>query len=417
MDISWKLRRIAYLAKRVAGSIAIRGWRGTWRRLMQESAAFSGSSSAQVNVRLPAAGHSVRRLLVIDGVPPDPSRDSGSMRLCHIFALLNEDGWSIDFISDAGKANTADSERLGNLGVRIGHDAHQWLVAHGSTLDAVMLCRLPIASYYLSLVRRYAPAARVIFDTVDLHFIREQRAADLSGSPAMMRQAKASRKRELAMVNQCDVTLVVSDIEREILCSTAPSARIEVVSNIHQVQGRARPFEGRKGILFVGGFGHPPNEDAVLWFVRDILPLIRQTDPNLIFHVVGDIDPRARRLIERPGVEVHGRVAELAPLFADVLISVAPLRFGAGVKGKVNQAMSFGVPVVLTGVAAEGMHLTDGDDCLIADSAKAFANAILRLSQDPLLWSRLSDGGLDNVRRHFSIERARGGLRRALETM
>ncbi|MGN6094249.1 MAG: glycosyltransferase family 4 protein, partial [Luteibacter jiangsuensis] len=157
-------------------------------------------------------------------------------------------------------------------------------------------------------------------------------------------------------------------------------------------------------------------EDGVRWFVEKILPGVRTVAPDTTLHLVGDIDEHSRKSIEGEGIEIHGRLADIAPLYGQVLISVAPLRFGAGVKGKVNQAMSFGVPVVLTNVAAEGMHLKDGVDALIADTPEAFIAAILRLSHDETLWARISDASMENVRLHFSVDIARDALRRALDT-
>ena len=114
------------------------------------------------------------------------------------------------------------------------------------------------------------------------------------------------------------------------------------------------------------------------------------------------------------GVQIHGRVADLDPWMAGCRIALAPLRYGAGVKGKVNMAMSHGLPVVATTLAAEGMQLVDGRDVLLADDADTFAAAVLRLHEDEALWLRLSDGGLANVREHFSFDAAREALRRVL---
>lgn len=416
MDLGWKLRRFYHLTRRIAGSIAMRGWKGTLKRALRARDTDEAIVEA-VAVRAPAPGFPPRRILVIDTMTPDPTRDSGSMRLCQIFSLLNADGWSIDFLADYGDASAADVARLARLGVTLRREHPlRLLKREGATLDAVMLCRLPVADQYLAAVRRHAPRARLLFDTVDLHFIREQRAAALTGAAGLARQARRSRRRELAMVGNCDVTLVVSKGERDILTAEVPGARVEVVSNIHEVHGRARGFEGRSGLLFVGGFGHPPNEDAVRWFAGQVLPILRERDPELVFHVVGDIDASARRSIERPGVIAHGRVADLTPLLDQSLLSVAPLRFGAGVKGKVNQAMSHGLPVVLTTIAAEGMYLAHEVNAMIADDAAGLAEAILDIRADPALWTRLSDNGLDNIRRHFSVEHARATLRSALGT-
>jgi len=419
MDIGWKLRRIGHVLRRLKGSIAIRGWRGTVRRAMlarKRADADVADDAIPATLKPPASGKPARRILVIETMTPDPTRDSGSMRLCQIFRLLNADGWYIDFMADDNDATPRDIARLAALGVAVHRgNAASWMRTHGATLDAVMLCRLPVADQYLALTRQLAPRARAVFDTVDLHFIREQRAATLTSNPALARQATRSRRRELAMVEQADVTLVVSGDERDILATEAPRSRVELVSNIHDVAGRSEPFASRSGLLFVGGFGHPPNEDAVRWFSANVLPLVRANDPTIIFHVVGDIDDTTRSAIECEGMLIHGRVENLNPLLASTRISVAPLRFGAGVKGKVNQAMSHGLPVVVTTLAAEGMHLQDDIDAIIRDDATAMANAIDCIYHDEVLWTRLSDAGLDNVRRHFSTERARDALRRVLD--
>jgi O-antigen biosynthesis protein len=415
MDIGWKLRRIRHLFRRLKGSIAMRGWRGTLRRLGRPRTTAE-VIQGEIVVQPPPAGHPSRRILVIESMTPDPSRDSGSVRLCRIFSLLHANGWDIDFIADDGDATQADVARLGALGVRVVRERPlDWLRREGAALDAIMLCRLPVADQYIDAVRRHVPHARVVFDTVDLHFIRERRAAELIGAPAMMRRAIRLRDRELAMVGRSDATLVVSMEERDILKREAPDADVELVSNIHDVHARGPGFASRSGLLFVGGFGHPPNEDAVRWFIAEVLPRVRETAPGTVLHVVGDIDGNARRSIEGEGVLVHGRVADIAPLYAQILISVAPLRFGAGVKGKVNQAMSYGVPVVLTTVAAEGMYLRDGVDALVADAPDSFAAAILRLTQDEALWNTMSKASIENVRQHFSVDIARSALLRALE--
>jgi O-antigen biosynthesis protein len=290
----------------------------------------------------------------------------------------------------------------------------RWLREHGRTLDAVLLCRLSVAAQYLSPSKRLAPKAIRIFDTVDLHFLRERRAAEVSGSRRMQQQAAASQRQELALIRASDVSFVVSPVELELLRKELPGSRVELVSNIHHVHGRGAAFAERRDLLFVGGFGHPPNEDAMRWFVAEILPLLHERDASLCLHVAGDISPEARAALARPGVEVHGRVENLSELMNRCRVSIAPLRFGAGVKGKVNMAMSYGLPVVVTPIAAEGMHLVDGHDALIAETAAGFADATWRVYQDETLWMQLSEHGLDNVRLHFSAQAARDTLRKAL---
>lgn len=419
MDIAWKWRRLVHSVRRLRGSIAIRGWRGTLKRAIRGRGINKADSIAQVgpvHVRLPPGPELHRSILIIETMTPDAKRDSGSARLWSIFRLLHLDGWRIDFFADDNDATDRDVVRLADIGVSV-HRGHAltWLRQHGHRLDAIMLSRLPIADQYLAEARRAAPGARILFDTVDLHFIREERAASLNHNAALARQASRSRRRELAMVSQADVTFVVSSVEQSILAAAVPHARVELLSNIHEVTLGNVPFAGRSGLLFVGGFGHPPNADGVRWFVANVLPAVRAKDPSIILHVAGDIDDASRKDISRSGVIVHGRVDDLLPLMERSRISIAPLRFGAGVKGKVNQAMSYGLPVVLTSVAAEGMYLSDGVDALIEDDAVAMASAVHRLYHDEALWYRLSQGGRENISRHFSTNVARSVLRQALD--
>ena len=131
----------------------------------------------------------------------------------------------------------------------------------------------------------------------------------------------------------------------------------------------------------------------------------------------GDAPAGVAALGERDGIRFHGHVPDLGPLLASARISVAPLRYGAGVKGKVNQALAHGLPVVATTCAVEGMHLVNGQDVLVADDAEAFADAVLQLHDDAALWSTLSEGGLENTRRHFSPDVVRAPLRRLLDEL
>lgn len=360
-----------------------------------------------------------RHILIVDALTPDPSRDSGSLRLINIIRLLHELGWRITFMANNRRASAAEIALLGRLGVHVlckpwASGLPSWLARHGTGLGAVMLCRHYVAEPYLPLVRRRAPQAKVIFDTVDLHFLREQRAAEHADNESMARKAKQSRLKELALINACDASLVVSPVEYRLLREAVPDAQVELLSNVHDVHGRHGDFADRHGLVFVGGFGHPPNVDAVHWLVEEIFPRIRQQRTDIVLHLIGDMPQAARESLARPGIHIHGRVQDLAPWMSGCRVAMAPLRYGAGVKGKINMAMSHGLPVVATPMAAEGMYLVDGENVLLATDADAFATAVLRLHEDEQLWLRLSDASLDNVRQHFSFETARRTLQRLL---
>jgi glycosyltransferase involved in cell wall biosynthesis len=200
-----------------------------------------------------------------------------------------------------------------------------------------------------------------------------------------------------------------------LLARDAPRATVEVLSNLHQLAGPGQPFAQRRDLVFVGGFRHPPNVDAVRWFVAEVFPRVRERLPDVRFHCIGShLVPEVEALAAQPGVLVHGHVPDIAPYMDGCRIALAPLRYGAGVKGKVNLSMAHGQPVVATPSAVEGMHLRDGEDVLVAGDAMAFADAVVRLYHDEALWQRLSAGGLANVERHFSLDAARDSVRRLL---
>jgi GT2 family glycosyltransferase len=367
----------------------------------------------------PASLHRARKqVLLIDALTPTPDRDSGSLRLLNLMRLLREEGAQVVFLPASRKHDGAYTEALQRLGVEAWYapfaaGAPAWLREHGPRFDSVIACRHYVARGFLPLLRLHAPQARLVFDSIDLHYLREQRAADVAGDAVMARAAKRTRALELDVIARSDLTLVVSEAERALLAGDAPGARVEVLSNLHHVAGPGAAFAQRRDLVFVGGFRHPPNVDAVRWFVQAVFPHVRSQLPGVRFHCIGgDLVDEIRALATHDGVTVHGHVPDIAPYMDGCRVAVAPLRYGAGVKGKVNLSMAHGQPVVATSCAVEGMHLDDGRDVLVADEAGAFADAVVRLYRDEALWTSLAGNGLDNVTRHFSLDAARATVRR-----
>lgn len=363
------------------------------------------------------------RVLVLDACTPTPDRDSGSVRMLALMRLLREEGCSVVFFPENRAHDGRYTRELQQLGVEAWWhpwvaDVPKWLAQHGARFDLVIGSRHYVLAPALPLLRSHAPRATVVFDTVDLHHLREQREAELSGDAARLRAAARTRKIELELIAQSDLTWVVSHAEQALLAAEMPSARVEVVSNIHDAGGAGPGFAEREGLLFVGSYRHPPNVDAALWLADDILPRLREREPGLELHLVGgDAPPHIEALGQREGIRFHGYVPDLDPLLRGARVALAPLRYGAGVKGKVNQALAHGLPVVATPCAVEGMHLRDGEDVLVADDAAGFAEAVQRAYDDAALWRKLSEGGLENTRRHFSPDVVRAPLRALLGSL
>lgn len=386
-----------------------------WREPLQRAHQPPGTPAPQASART-----RLRRVLVIDACTPTPDRDSGSLRMLNLMRLLVAQGCAVSFLAENPAHGGAYTEALQQLGVEAWwhpwvSDPARWMSEHAARFDTVILSRHYVAAVYLPLIRRFAPKARVLFDTVDLHYLREQREAELSGDPARRRAAAGTREQELRLIRDTDATLVVSPYEQALLAREVPGARIEVLSNVHAVVGSRRDYAAREGLLFVGGYRHPPNVDAACWLVEQIFPHIRAALPEIELHLIGgDAPEHVRALGAQPGVRFHGHVPDLDPYLDGCRIALAPLRYGAGVKGKINQSMAHGQPVVATACAAEGMHLRDGHDVLVADDPQAFADAVVRLYRDPSLWQQLSDHGIENVREHYSFEAAGAAIARIL---
>jgi GT2 family glycosyltransferase/glycosyltransferase involved in cell wall biosynthesis len=364
-------------------------------------------------LRQPPPGR--KNILVIDHHLPMPDRDSGSLRMFQILKLLHELGHRVTFIPD----NLADippyTGDLQKRGIRvIGHPyvkkVRDYLIAHGSEFDVVVLSRCQFARKHIADVRLYAPQSRIIFDTVDLHFLREESEARITGDPETRRKAEETKQWEYDLIDQSDETWVVSSTEQRLLQKELPDKSFQLVSNIVDVPGSNTPFALRRDWLFIGGFQHPPNIDAVLFFLKEIYPLISEYLVDAKFYIIGDKVPPEIVTLAKENIIVAGLQRDVRPFFDSVKLSVAPLRFGAGVKGKINQSMAFGVPVVATSLAVEGTGLRDREEILVADQPEDFARSVIELYESEQLWNRISENGLKKTRSLYSTDAARTKL-------
>lgn len=404
-------------------------WFGRMRRAVAAKLNSNGRSKpsrvgpAAVRSRQPddaaVAVDSDYRALIIDHRLPTPDQDSGSVRMSFLIDVVRDLGFHVDFLPHNLHSMEPYAGRLRERGVGVicspqVKSVEDYLRRAGSLYDLVFVCRASIAEDCADLVREHCAEAKFIFDTVDLQYLREERQAELEQSPSLLESARRTKEVELRVARMADATLVVSPYEERVLADEVPEVPVSIVSNIHVVHGRKAEFSEREGMMFIGGFEHPPNVDAVEWLVNEIMPDVWRELPDVELLLVGSKPPKAVHKLASERVRVTGFVPDVEPFFTSCRLSVAPLRYGAGVKGKVNQSLSYGLPCVMTGVAAEGMALVDGEEALIADDPSEFAASVVRLYSDEELWYRLSEAGLENTRANFSIDAARLGM---LETL
>ena len=356
------------------------------------------------------------KLLFIDWSTPRPDCDAGSITAFYLMKILVDLGYEVVFVPSDLLYLGHYTEAVRGLGVRclsaddIGSvEAH--LQAEGAGYTHALLCRAPIAALYIQPLRAHAPGARIILNTSDLHYLRDLREAELSGDRARLDAALRWKAHELSIIRACDHCIVMSDHELRILRDELPDADVHLVPLMFvDIPGRAAGHAARKDLLFIGGFPHPPNVDAVVWFCERIWPHVRARLPDVRVHLLGNKPTdEVHALGAIDGVNVVGYVEDLKPWFDGIRMSIAPLRYGAGIKGKLGTSLSFGVPSVATTIAVEGMGIRDGAEALVADEEDAFADAVVRLYTDEALWDRISREGLRFVEDTYSVE---AGLRR-----
>ena len=365
-----------------------------------------------------AAGRFPRHALVIDSSVLTPDRDSGSVTTLQTMRLLQELGFAVTYMPADLRADARYRQPLEDAGFLALDRSELFTIddllrLHGSMFEVVVVARVSVACHLVERLRRFCPRASILFETMDLHYLRMEREAVVTGSEQTRREAAATKKLELQIARSSDAVLVHSNTEQELLAREAPEALSYVIPYVLDVRGKRNGFPDRTDLMFLGGFRHQPNVDAVLHLVRDILPFIHQQLPGVSLTIVGSDPPPEVRALEGPSVRVVGYVEDLGPSFEATRVMVAPLRYGAGYKGKVAMSLAYGVPAVLTSIAAEGMGLTDGSEVLVADDPREFARSVVRLYGDQTLWEKLSDRALGFAAERFS----RGGVRPLFEQM
>jgi GT2 family glycosyltransferase len=333
-------------------------------------------------------------VLVVDHYVPTPDHDAGSRAIMAVLEVLVEAGFVVKFWPHNRSYSAGYTETLQAMGIEVFHGPGEaafgtWIKMVGSELDTVLVSRPDVAEDVIPLIRRHSKA-RLVYYGHDLHFQRMRLQAEVTGNSRLLLEAEHMREREYAIWRQADLSLYLSDEEARVASGLQPDARIgSVVPYCFDRFAAPRAAPAGQEIVFVAGFGHPPNEDAALWFAHEILPLIRMEVPAAHLSIIGS-NPTARvRGLAGDGIGVYANVsdAELAASYDRARVAVVPLRFGAGVKLKVVEALRDGVPLVTTQVGAQGLP---GLSRVVAveDAAASFAGAVVSLLRDDAEWER-----------------------------
>lgn len=368
-------------------------------------------------------------VLVVDRHPPEPDNDAGSRAIWQLLRVLYLRGFATKFWSQQAGRDPAYETSLRAHGIEALSNGQEpdglegWLRRHGAYLDYVILSRPMVASEFIDAVRRHSRAG-IVYYGHDIHYLRIEREHAVSGDPALPAHGGRVRRIEEQVWAKSDLVLYPSAAETERVAAwlrengaegsaaTVPLFAYEGAS-VH-VDDAPDALRARRDVVFVGGYSHAPNEDGALWFAREAWPLIRAQAPDLRLVLAG-ADPGTRLLALRcDDIHVPGRIPEAAllELYAGARLAIAPLRFGAGVKGKVVEAMRHGVPCVTTTVGAQGLE--DADGLLVADSPEGIAAGVLSLLDD-VAWVEASRKGQAYVQARFSVDAVWQALSRGMD--
>lgn len=348
----------------------------------------------------------IRRAYFIDDTILTPEQDAGSNgALQHILAL-QQLGYKVTFIPSDNMARLDPHTRaLEKIGVECLYAPYFWSVEEVLRKalvapDLVYFHRFSNASKYAAMVREKFPKCRLVYNVCDLHFLREEREAELAGDAALRASAATKRKRELAAMQQVDCVIVYSTAEAELLRNILPEVPVEIVFWAVESHPTTLPFEQRAGYAFFGSYKHPPNTDAVLHFADAIMPLLPESSDQR-FLVAGSAMPESIAGLHGPAIDVRGHVPVLADLLHQLRCTIAPLRYGAGVKGKVLESFAHGIPCVMSEIAAEGLPIEGDLAWLVARSDKEFAAKLNRVLTDAAWNEKLAKAGLAMIDEKF----------------
>lgn len=347
----------------------------------------------------------------IDAQVPTPDKDAGSVTAVNFIDICIERGASVYFHATVDRG--FDPHYMAALAARgvicLCKPECDGLDAVLNRIDAdsnsrliFILTRIYSGGAHLETVRSRFPRAKIIFNTVDLHGLRELREAELAGNAAEIFAAQETFAREKDLIRRSNATILLSTQEIDVLKEELGYADLRLIPMINEFHETDTRFEDRRDMAFIGSFVHTPNVDAICYFLEELWDPIRDRLPDIRFKIVGAGFPDDLKTGLPEGVDLMGFVPDLTALLEQLRLTVAPLRYGAGIKGKIGTSLSHGVPCVGTALAVEGMGLSDGENILVADTPSEFADAVARLYTDAELWSRLSRSGYEFCEERFS---------------
>jgi len=386
-------------------------------RLLEKHAVIEGMQAARVGYReskragrLPGQNFANPglRALVIDDDVPDGTRDAGSQAILSHMRGLRDLGYAVSFV--AAQDQTASDSAIAALdaaGITLCQppyypsieDLLKW---QRDCFDLVYLHRVSNAEKYMALARHYNRRARLIYSVADLHHLRIERQAHIEKRPELVPFSRRLRLAECTAAIQANIVITHSNVEAELLRRSVPAARVHVVPWEIPIRETAAPITERHGIAFIAGFRHRPNADAAWFLLKHVMPLVWEHNPKIDLYLAGSYLPDGLRNLAPPQVQILGAVDDLQEVFDKVRLTIAPLRFGAGIKGKILNSFAAGIPCVMTPIGAEGLTLDGELASLVGDDPEELASKVAALHADLDRLERLSRSCKEFVQMRYS---------------
>lgn len=353
-------------------------------------------------------------LLMVDHYVPQYDKDAGSRTVFQYLRMFVNKGYHVKFIGDNFYRHEPYTTTLQQMGIEVLYGSYyaghwkEWVQENADFIDYVFLNRPHISVHYIDYIRVHTKA-KIIYYGHDLHFLREMRKYELTKDSKALEDSEDWKKKELELMRKADVVYYPSYVEVQEIAKIDTAIRAKAITAyiFEDVVAHEYRFDQRKNIMFVGGFTHTPNVDAVLWFTKEILPAILKALPDIIFYIIGSNAPLEILNLANQNVVVKGFVSdeELEQFYGNCRISVVPLRYGAGIKGKVIEAMRYGIPIMTTSIGAEGIEGAE-QILSIEDDGQIMAEKFVQLYHDETELRRMAAESVSYIRDRFSEDSA-----------
>jgi len=366
------------------------------------------------------------RILAIANVVPLRDRSAGWFRFYHMLRILarehdvyfhpSEFEWQRGYYGEEDtKRYTRDLESTG-VRVTTGEWGDLYRFIRSQPLDIVFFEHYASVRGIIDQIRFWQPHARVIVDSIDISYHRLYSKAKLTRNQEDVRLAQKVKTEELSAYARSDMVIAISQVEAALLTKESPGLRVEVIPLIYTMQPfQQRERETTRDVVYIAHFDHEANVDGILQFCTHALPLIRQALPDVRLRIVGHSPPPEVKALSGPNVQVLGFVPDISEIYQSSDVAIAPMRFGGGLKGKIAEAMSFGLPVVTNSACLAGFGLSPGMNVLVGDDPSAFADALVSVLTDKALYQKISENGWQFIRANFSEEVVATKLKQLIE--